>query len=242
MDTLETALAEAAQLIRLGKAKESLTLVDETLASHVRHLALVAGAERELAGGDPNRLATITPVEFIDFLVERGVLRHRQKADMREIHRQVTVAKREHVGPTLEQANRALRFAREFIDRCETAARDLMRSPVLGIDRDKLIEDAVTLMRSRGVRQLPVIEKGRPARALTPETILRLVDEGVSDLACTPVWDVADRGLPKVSPEAKLPELLRLLRTNPAVLVVEGDKTVGLVTASDVLQVVRRYR
>jgi len=188
MDATQTSLAETAQLIKLGKAKEALMLIDETLASYVRHLAIVQGAEHELAGGDPDRLAAITPVEFIDFLIDRGVLRHRQKADIREIHRQVTVAEREHVGPSLEQANHVLRLTRELIDRCETTARDLMRDPVLGIDRDKLVEDAVALMRSRGVRQVPVTEKGRPARSLTPETILHLLDDGASDLARTSVW------------------------------------------------------
>lgn len=242
MDSVNRSLAEAAQLVRLGKAKESLALVNTTMESYIRHLALAEGAQQALAGGDPDRLTTIPQVDFLDFLIERGVLRHRQKADIREIHRQVSVAEREHVGPKLEQANHALRFAREFVDRCETTARDLMRGPVLGIDGDRLVEDAVTLMRSRGVRQLPVTQKGSPARSLTPGTILKLIDEGVSDLARKPVWEIADRGMPQVSPDAKLPELLRLLKTNSAVLVTEGGKTVGMVTASDVLQVVRRYR
>lgn len=242
MDSIEQDITEAAGLIELGKAKEALSLLNATLESYVRHMAIAEGAVQHLADGNPDRLSAVSDVQFIDFLVERGILRHRQKSDIREIHRQVTVAEREHVGPSLEQANDALRFLREFVDRNETTARDLMGGPVIGLDRDRLIEDVLALMRVRGIRHIPVTEKGKPVRSVEPETILRLLDEGTSDLARTPVWDIADRGMPKVAPDARLPELLRLLRTNAAVLVVEAEKIIGIVSASDVLQVVRRYQ
>lgn len=242
MDGRTEALAEAGQLIRQGKAKAALSHVCRTLESYVRHVAIANGAGPELAGGDPDRLATLTQTELIDFLIDKGILRRRQKADIRELHRQADLAEHGEIGPSIEQANSALRFVREFIDRNETTAADLMRSPVVGLDRDKLVQDAVTVMRSRGVRQLPVLENGEAARAVTPETILKLIDEGISDLARKDLWEIADRGLPRIAPSTKLPEVLRLLRTNTAVLVADGGRTVGMIAASDVMQVVRGYR
>lgn len=242
MDEHTEPLAEADQLIRRGKAKAALSHVTEILESYVRHLATETGARRKLAADDPERFANVPIVDLLDFLIDKGVLRHRQKTDIRELRRLLDRAERESIGPSLEQANTALRFAREFIDRNETTAADLMRGPVVGLDRDKLVEDAVTIMRSRGVRQLPVLENGEPKRAVTPEVILRLVDEAVPDLARKTLWEVADRGLPKVSPDAKLWELLPLLRTRPAILVVDEGRIVGIIGPSDVLQVVRRYQ
>jgi len=242
MNGIEQQIDQAAQLISLGKAKAALAVINTTFESYLRHLAIAHGAVERLANGDSDRLASISAVEFMDFLIEEGILRHRQKADIRDISRLLTSAEREELGPSLEQANRALRLLREFVDRQETTAADVMSGPVMGIDRDDLVEDALTVMRVRGVRRLPVLENGRPARTIIPRTILKLIDEGTPDLARLTVWDVADRGLPQVPPDAKLPDLLRLLRTNPGILVVDDDKVVGMVTASDLLQVVRKYR
>lgn len=241
MDRVSESLAEAARLLAQGRARETLSHTYETLDAYARHLAVEAGAQRELAGGDPDRLARISTMDLIDFLVEEGVLRRRQKAEIRDIHRQLLTSERERIGPSLERAATALRFTREFVDRNEMTARDVMRSPVLGIDRDKSIEDAIAIMRTRDVRELPILENGRPVRAIGTETIRRLLDEGASDLARTHVWDAAERGFPLVPPAARLPQLLHLLRTHPAVLVVENARAVGIVTDAELSKAVRRY-
>jgi len=122
MDGIDQQIDQAARLISQGKAKAALEVVNATFESYLRHLAIVHGAVDRLAGGDSDRLAAISSVDFMDFLIDEGVLRHRQKADIRDVSRQLTSAERDGIGPSLEQANRGLRLLREFVDRQEITA------------------------------------------------------------------------------------------------------------------------
>ncbi|RJQ53020.1 MAG: CBS domain-containing protein [Actinobacteria bacterium] len=234
-------IVEAGALLACGKVRESLFLTSETLEAYIRYLAVQSGAIRELVEGNPDKLAAVPLPALIDFLIEQHILRYRHKAEIREVRRLVDEARRHDVGPSIEQANGALRFLKEFVTRNETTAASLMRSPVIGIDRDQPVSRAVAMMRERGLHQLPVLEKGVPTRCLTTGTLQRWLDDGTSALGRMPVWEVAERALPQIPRSMRLPHVLRELRTHPALLVVEGEKIVGIVTIADVLQVIREY-
>ncbi len=230
------------ELLARGRARDSLYCVNDTLESYIRYLAIENGAAGALSQGDVELLAGVALPALVDFLIEKGVLRYRHKAEIRELRRLADEARRHNMGPSLEQATTALRFLREFVDRNETTAADLMRSPVVGVDREESLERAVTMMRERGLHQLPVLENGIPVRCLTMGTLQRLIDEGASDLGRRSVWDVAERALPQIRPSLRLPHVLAQLRTHPALLVVEGERVLGIISPSDVLQVLHVYR
>ncbi len=237
----DTGIGEAAELLAQGRARDSLYRTNDTLEAYVRYLAVSNGAAAALSQGDVELLAGVPLQALIDYLIDQSILRYRHKADIREVRRLVDEARRRNLGPSLEQATWALRFLREFVDRNETAAGDIMRSPVLGVDRYESVGRAVSMMRERGLHQLPVLADGVPVRCLTTGMVQRLIDEGISDLARRPVWDVAERAMPQITTATKLPQILSALRTHPALLVVDDGRVVGIIASSDVLRVLRVY-
>jgi signal-transduction protein with cAMP-binding, CBS, and nucleotidyltransferase domain len=55
----------------------------------------------------------------------------------------------------------------------ETLARDLMSSPAITIDEFAPAEEAMTLLRERGIHHLPIVRQGRLVGIIAPVDVLR---------------------------------------------------------------------
>jgi acetoin utilization protein AcuB len=117
--------------------------------------------------------------------------------------------------------------------------RDHMTRPAVTIRWDEPVANAWSLMQTRNIRHLPVLDvSGRPVGMVT-EANLREVIAGLgpvdapSDLivGTAMAWNVKS-----VHPDMELTEAIRLMRDRKlsALPVVEGDRVVGVLTEIDI--------
>lgn len=110
-------------------------------------------------------------------------------------------------------------------------ARDLMQDEVVSVRPDSAVHDARELMDEKGYSQLPVILDGSPQGLIGNRDIRQRQGNNVGEL---PVAEVMHESITTVEPDATLDEIDTYLDHHDAVLVVEGGKTVGIVTDADI--------
>ena len=115
--------------------------------------------------------------------------------------------------------------------------RDLIQSPVIHISPDDSVEDVVNLMHEHGYSQIPVLDHGIPVGSVSEDLIVKLMAEtkkkSVSNMK---VLEIMGEAFPTVSPSISISVVSHMLEANPAVLVVELGKVVGVVTKHDVMK------
>lgn len=99
------------------------------------------------------------------------------------------------------------------------------------------VRQAVNLMHTWDVSQIPVIEEGRCIGALNEGTLMTQALEQPA-LLDRPVREVMEAAYPEVPMSLPVDRLAAMLtRESPAALVRDGGALVGIVTRYDVLQV-----
>lgn len=113
-------------------------------------------------------------------------------------------------------------------------AADLMNSPVQAVGPDALIAKAHGILLRTGHGALPVVEEGRPVGLLLRIDLERAVRHGLGD---RPVREAMSPEPPLATPDTPALDLVPHLIGPGAgrVLVVDGDRLVGLIARSDVL-------
>ena len=117
-------------------------------------------------------------------------------------------------------------------------AKNIMTKDVLMIPRDASISAAASLIASKLVSSLVVIEKNKPIAIISENDIVR----GIVSKK-TKVSDVMDREFKIVSPVMKFSELSKSLREEKIrrFPVVENDRLVGIITETDILEATRDF-
>lgn len=117
---------------------------------------------------------------------------------------------------------------------------DLLRGrpskPVLTIDANATVPDAIALMREHNISQLPVLEGGRVAGSVQETVLMNRIFEDSSCLQ-KHVRQVMSESLPTISTETKVGSVYQLLlEGRPAVLVVDEQHTPhGILTKIDLI-------
>lgn len=116
-------------------------------------------------------------------------------------------------------------------------AKDVMSSPVVGVQRDATVAECAALMKKRGFSQVPVFMRERVVGTVTDSGIMDLLA-----LAPDPAKVLGERVGAHVQPafavvgeETPLDALFSLFRYLPAVLVVSGGKAEGIITKIDLM-------
>jgi len=112
-------------------------------------------------------------------------------------------------------------------------ARDLMHSPVVSVPPDASVHEATELMDEKGYSQVPVVRDGTPLGLIGTSEIRQRSDE-VENVGELPVVDVMHEAISTVEPGTTTDAVDAALDHNDAVLVVEGGKTVGIITEADI--------
>jgi len=118
------------------------------------------------------------------------------------------------------------------------SARDLMSSPVESIDAHQSIRSAVDKMKRTGFSQLPVLMEGRIIGNVRESTILeRIARSGHPEqIISSSVYNIMEKSFRTVDPADSVASVVKLLVSGePALLVVEGGKLLGIITKIDVL-------
>ena len=114
--------------------------------------------------------------------------------------------------------------------------RDLMVSSVVTIEPGTSIVDAARRMIQEKKGPLPVVEGERPVAMVTDRDIIaRVVAEG-RDPASMTVDDIATRELVTIGPDQDVNEARQLMDQHQLdrILVVEGERLVGIISEADI--------
>lgn len=139
----------------------------------------------------------------------------------------------EKVNPRLSTVNKILSvLAKNKTLKCEK----FITKKIISVEPDDSARLAVKLMRDNDISQIPVIEDGVCVGSVSEKTILRNLDR----ISCsTRVKDLMDEPFPIVSCGENIDSIKTLLEYHQAVLVSERGKIVGILTKSDLLNLLR---
>lgn len=122
-----------------------------------------------------------------------------------------------------------------------TRIRDIMSSPVITVSPRNSIQEALEIMRDNNTRRLPVIDRGKLVGMLVQHDIENAL-RSPGRIPHTPVEWVMTKKVYYVSPDHSLTEAARLMISQKisALPVIESGQLVGIVTDTDLLQVLIR--
>lgn len=120
----------------------------------------------------------------------------------------------------------------------EKKAEEIMLSPVFSAKISEPIGKTLSLMREKGVSQLPVLEEGLVVGTISENAVLSLIEKGyrMEDIRKTPVREAMEPALPQVGRNTRYSSILQLLKESPAILVVEKGKILGIITKADLVR------
>ena len=113
--------------------------------------------------------------------------------------------------------------------------RDLMVSDVVTVEPSTSVVDAAGKMIQAEKGPLPVVEGDRPMAVVTDRDIVAHVVAEGRDPSSTTVDDIASHELVTVGPDQDVDEARQLMDQHhlDRVLVVEGDRLVGIISEAD---------
>jgi predicted transcriptional regulator len=133
------------------------------------------------------------------------------------------------VDPRYSTVDRILRCLKEEEkDHCSK----YMTATIFGVAENDTVATAARLMRERGVSQLVVFKGESIVGLLTEEDLLRFEGEPHSATAAEVMSDPP----PTVSKNASADSVRELLLEFPAVVVMDRDKAIGIMTKSDLIK------
>ena len=137
---------------------------------------------------------------------------------------------------TLEKISLALERATTGGRR--TTVEELMSSPIISVKPHDKIEQAIRLMLSNDISQLPVLEGGVQVGSISETTFIHRITSGedISKLLKRSVTEMMDNPFPTVSKDANIEVAYHLLEHEPALVVVDYGKPIGIITKADVFK------
>ena len=114
--------------------------------------------------------------------------------------------------------------------------RDLMVSDVMTIEPSTSVVDAARQMIQQEKGPLPIVEGDRPVAIVTDrDLVAHVVAEG-RDPSSTTVDDIATQDLVTIGPDQDVNDARQLMDRHQLdrILVVEGDRLVGIISEADI--------
>lgn len=135
---------------------------------------------------------------------------------------------------------RAVLDAMNRAERKGVLLREVMTAPVTSVRVSDTVSVAIRVMREKGISQLPVLSKGAPVGSISDRTVVHALSEArdADALARMAVGNIMAAPFPIAEPDTSVEQAYRLLEDQPAVLVVDRGKLVGIVAKSDLLSLV----
>lgn len=149
-------------------------------------------------------------------------------ADISQAH--IAKIEKEKVDPRLSTVNRILIVLGRKERRTECG--EVMNRKVISVRPDTPVRKVIALMKSSGISQLPVFEKGNQKGSIRETTLLQNMDKNLDSFEA---GDIMERPFPVVDSGDPADMLPPLLDVHPAVLVSERGKIRGIITKSDLL-------
>jgi len=107
------------------------------------------------------------------------------------------------------------------------------------VGTDDVLTTAHNRLRNAGFSQLPVIDNNKLVGILTEDTIIRFAF-GKPEMMNRAVSDAMETSFIKLEKDTSIDNLVSLLHVQPYAAVLDGEKFLGLITRSDVLNYLRK--
>lgn len=146
-----------------------------------------------------------------------------------------------------ETVDARLSTLRSVVDALNRAERtvvtlaDVMHAPVEAVKATDTMAEAIRLMREKNYSQLPVLAKGLPVGSLSEKAVVHAL-AGARDaeaLARSPVREAMGPPFPTAAPDTTVDAAARLLEEQPALLVMERGRLLGIVSKADLMGLIK---
>ncbi len=107
---------------------------------------------------------------------------------------------------------------------------------LVAVGPEQLAAEALGLMDTHGLSQLPVLDEGRAVGSVRESHLMGKLLEN-RELLQAPVREVMDQPFPVVNDNVELERARQYLKSSPAILVEEYGRIIGIITRHDVLGV-----
>ena len=118
-------------------------------------------------------------------------------------------------------------------------AKDIVGSPIVSIPSNKTVSEAISLMDSKGISQLPVVQNSDDSKVIgsinEKDLILHLTKMGQEGLKFL-ISSIMGKTFPETDADISLKDIERLLTTNSAILIKDKGKLSSIMTKSDLLR------
>jgi predicted transcriptional regulator len=139
------------------------------------------------------------------------------------------------IDPSFTRAQQIFQALEQLRNQEEVKAKQLMNEKVFFTKRQEAIKEVIKTMKTKGISQMPVQEKGRIVGVISEGLILNKIAESPQKVSSLRVDEVMEEAPPIVSLATGLRALLELLREYPIVLVAEKGEIKGIISKTDVL-------
>ncbi len=119
-------------------------------------------------------------------------------------------------------------------------AKSIMHSPVKVATPETTLKEVIEVMMENDISQMPVVDSGKVVGSITENAIVKMIiSKGIEGVEQTKVKNCMEEPFPMVLPSERLEVISKLLLNNPALLVVESGKILGIITKYDVMKSLR---
>ena len=139
----------------------------------------------------------------------------------------------EKVNPTLSTINKIMSVLEA---NKKNICKDLLNKSLISLKPDDTVNYAAKLMRENDISQIPIIENDRCIGSLSDKTIVRNLN---SINTSTRVKEFMDDPFPVISCNDDINLVKTLLEYHQAVLISENGKIIGILTKSDLLNLLK---
>jgi predicted transcriptional regulator len=140
------------------------------------------------------------------------------------------------VEPTFTKAQKIFEALDELREKEETKAKQIMNKRVFFVDINLEIPKVISLMKIKGISQVPV-KRGETVCGLISEgTILNEMVEHPAKIHSMRAGDVMEDAPPIISIKTGIQTVSELLRNHPIILVAEKGDIQGIISKSDLLE------
>ena len=191
----------------------------------------------------PRDIDALSFKQKIDSLTKEGVLVGSSPLMMKHLHDcRNLVAHRFSFEPSTDQARQWIRWIKQITLK-DGNIRSLITTPVTTIAETETIENAIALMKDHDYSQIPVMRANQPIGYIDEWSVLNALarGEGILD-PNDPVSSIVELGkITRIPIDTDLNEAMRLLRKQRRpgfLLVFDADNLEGILTKSDVLNLI----
>lgn len=143
---------------------------------------------------------------------------------------------------TLEKISKALERATAMETRI--VVEQIMASPIIVVKPSDRVEKAIRLMKSYDISQLPVLDGDAHVGSISEATIVHRIASGenMPKLLKRSTGELMEGPFPTVSKDVDVDAVYALLKHEPAVLVMEHGRVIGIVTKADLFKLAGKIK